>query len=132
MVEGFPNASFGKSPGASAYQILAQDEAFVAPAIARAFRKICSRFEWKPTSGELIHAPCYAILPAGGAILVARYTDSGRDAAGRPHTLRVECLLADMDSFARACSILDPGQGSDWKIPDSFQVIGDRDSYSTN
>jgi hypothetical protein len=132
MVEGFPSASFGKPPGAGAYQILGQDEAFAAPEIARAFQTICSRFEWKPTRGELVHSPCFAILPTDGAVLIAKYTDAGRDAAGRPHTLRVECLLADLETFARACSTLDQDQAADWEMPDCFQVIGDHGCFSTN
>lgn len=93
MVEEFPSATFGKPSGADAYQIIDQDPAFELPEVASAFRRICSSFEWKPTNNGLQHRPCYGILRTGDTTMLAKFGDTGRDTAGRPHTLRIECLL---------------------------------------
>ena len=99
MVAEFPSAIFGKPPGADAYQIISQHPDFELPEIAGAFRRICNSFEWKPTNNGLQHRPCYGILHTGDATVVAKFCDTGRDTAGRPHTLRIECLLASSDQL---------------------------------
>ena len=129
MVADFKSASFGKPEGASAYQIIQQDQSFETPEIAKGFRTICTSFEWKPAGGET-HAPCAAILKTANAVLVAQYSDAGRDASGRPHTLRIDCLLADTLTWRQAweqLSTLPPPA----EPTENLQIFGEPGSYSS-
>jgi hypothetical protein len=130
MVAPFPSATFGKPAGSGAYQIIQQHPAFESAEPAAAFRRLCSSFEWKPTNTGLQHRPCLAMLAVGDSLLVARFSDTGRDAAGRPHTLRIECLLADREQLDVAWKSLAPGDHPP-KLPpgDDLLIIGNPDSY---
>lgn len=131
MVVQLPRASFGKPPGASAYQIISQHAAFESPAAARAFRRIYSSFEWKPTTGETLHPPCLAILPVENFILLARYSDDGRDSIGRPHTLKVDCFLTSPKNFAEAWQTLAPDMATPpIPSPDTLEIIGDQATHT--
>jgi len=131
MVGAFPHASFGKPPGGSAYQILERDEAFEPQEIARAFQRVCSSFEWKSTIGEASHAPCFGLLRCAESILIARYRDDGRDKVGRPHTLKIDCILAAVEDFSKAwntftTSVECPAVPQD----DLIKVFGNESTYT--
>jgi hypothetical protein len=131
MVDPLPSASFGKPGGATAYQVIDKHSAFDAPEIARAFRTICTSFEWKPTGGDSIHPPCYATLAVGSSVLIAEYTDAGRDSAGRPHTLLINCLLTSPPDAERAWASL-AGEEIPVPVPTAgLRIIGDRKNFST-
>ncbi len=91
----FPLALYGKPADASSdaggYRFLVRHPAFDSPPIDRALRRLVAALEWKPASHR--HAPVFGMLREGEATLVARFVDDGRDPNGRPHALRVECVL---------------------------------------
>ncbi|MFT5105589.1 MAG: hypothetical protein ACI9UA_001210 [Pseudoalteromonas tetraodonis] len=129
-----PTAVFGKKAGGSAYQVIEQHEAFDAPEITAAFRKICTSFEWKHQSGVATHSSCYGMLRVDDdRFLIATFQDAGRDAAGRPHTLRIDCQLTSAESLRAAWASL-TSQELPTPIPASnhLVIIGDPSSYSTS
>jgi len=89
-----PFAVYGKpeiSGDAGCYRFLVRHPAFDPPALDRALRRCVTALEWKPGSHR--HKPVFGLVREGEETLVARFLDVGRDANGRPHTLRVECVL---------------------------------------
>lgn len=130
MVEDIPSASFGKPDGATAYQIIHQHPAFETPLAATAFRQICNSFEWRPTNTGLQHRPCFGILRAGRSFLLAEFSDSGRDATGRPNTLRIDCLLATQEQFHDAWKHL-TSQATPPSLPDDDElvIVGNPDTF---
>ena len=128
MVAGYPTAVFGKPDGSGSYQIIEQHSAFTQTAVARAFQKICGSFEWRSTESETAHAPCFGILPVEEQFLIAKFVDTGRDITGRPHTLRIECILAD-DCEPAWKNIAAPHPFPDCP-PDVITIIGDQSTFS--
>jgi hypothetical protein len=91
-----PLAVYGKpsaSDDAGGYRFLIRHPAFDRPVIDRALRRLIAALEWKPSPHR--HSPVFGLLGEGDSTLVARFVDAGRDASGRPHALRVECVLLD-------------------------------------
>ena len=130
MVEEYPSAIFGKLAGASAYTIIEQHATFESPEFASAFQRICNSFEWKPNSSGLQHRPCHGVRRVGDGLMLARFRDAGRDTAGRPHTLRIECLIARPDGFQSAWKSLTHGEPSP-PLPDGEElvIIGDPETF---
>ena len=91
-----PLAIYGKphlvaAEDAGGYRFLVRHAAFDEVEIDAALRRMVAALEWRPGDA---HAPVFAVMRVGERILTARYLDVGRDATGRPHTLRVECVLS--------------------------------------
>jgi hypothetical protein len=130
MVEELPSAVFSKPQGEIAYRIVYQHRAFESPDLSRVFQRVCNGFEWKPTSSDRQHAPCHGIVSVENRFLLAKFRDIGRDAAGRPHTLRVDCLLTDAEHLESAWKSFTQRETPP-PIPAEHEltIVGDTDSF---
>ena len=132
--EEFPRASFGKPEGAGAYQVIEQHRAYQEPDVARTFRRLCQSFEWRPLPPDHRHPMCYGLLRVDGSrLLVARFEDVGRDLAGRPHTLHIECLIVPTQRLDEAWQLMAPREHQRPPLPpntDRLMVLGDAATYA--
>jgi hypothetical protein len=139
MVKGLPLAVYGKpleTADAGGYRFLVRHAAFDEAEIDAALRRMVTALEWRPGDA---HAPVFGVMRVGVQILTARYLDVGRDATGRPHTLRVECVLStgmlDLEGWPDygAGDELEISEGVKLEMPsasDGLQFRGAKDSFS--
>lgn len=123
-------AVFGKPatdtlPGG--YCFLSRAPEFENPVLDQALRRLVTALEWKPTPDGDPHANVFGTLRVGEVAIIAKFIDAGRDATGRPHSLRVECVLWDKLQTAPPEELVPAGH---WLPGDVIRLIGDTRSFS--
>jgi len=125
-----PAAIFGKEAKASSvprgYEILSQHDS-VGSDWGPDWLKVSGSFQWVPSKSGHTHDPVYLWYPvlsrSTQSVVLIRFLDVGRDANGRPHSLRAEAAFLDISDEEMKRTLLSSllAGNVDWTLSKSDQ-----------